>query len=122
MEAIFLDKRGRLSKLIFVSLCFVLLVAFFGISSTGEEISVEKVSFFDLPSSFEVKKGEEFILDIDFDEDFVFSDDSDLLFIDKDTGLLSFVSEEIGEFNVIVIVFKDMNNFYSKLIIFKVVE
>ena len=122
MEAIFLGKRGRLGKLIFISLCFVLLVAFFGISSTGEEISVEKVSFFDLPDSFEVKKGEEFILDVDFNEDFVFSDDSDLLVIDKETGVFIFLSEEVGEFRVVVIVLKDLDNFYYKLIKFRVIE
>lgn len=117
-----MGKRGRLGKLIFISLCFVLLVAFFGISSTGEEISVEKVSFFDLPDSFEVKKGEEFILDVDFNEDFVFSDDSDLLVIDKETGVFIFLSEEVGEFRVVVIVLKDLDNFYYKLIKFRVIE
>lgn len=117
-----MNKKGRLGKLIFISLCFVLLVVFFGISSTGEPISIEKVSFFDLPHSFEVKKGEEFILDIDFDEDFVFSDDSDLLYIDKDTGLFSFVSEESGEFKVVVIALKDLDEFHYKLITFQVVE
>jgi hypothetical protein len=129
MRVIFLNKGGRLSTLFFIFLCFILLVGFFGISSTGSSSPIEEVvqdenkaSFLDLPDYFEVKKGEEFILDIDFDEEFVFSDDSDLLLIDKDTGVLSFVSEELGEFKVVIIALKDVDDFHYKLVKFRVVE
>ena len=119
---------GNKIELSLIVLCLALVfVLVIDIPYTGLfifENNVNRYDFDELPNSFEIKLNEEFNLNIDINEegDFVFSDDSDIFDIDRDTGIISFVPNEVGEFKVVVIALKDVDNFYYKLINFVVIE
>lgn len=117
---------GNKIELSLIVLCLALIFVFvIDVPSTGLfifENNVNKYDFDELPTCFEIKLNEEFILDIDKEGDFVFSDDSEIFNIDRDTGIISFVPNAVGEFSVVVIALKDVDNFYYKLINFVVIE
>jgi len=107
-----------------LALVFVLLIDIPYAGLFVFENNVNRYDFDELPDSFEIRLNEEFNLNIDIseEEDFVFSDDSDVFDINRDTGIISFVPGSLGEFNVVVIALKDVDNFHYKLINFVVIE
>jgi len=88
----------------------------FTIKETGE------YEFLELPEILMVERGQENFFDIDFEEGYRFSDNTDLFEIEENSGEFSFISEELGEFNVVFVALKDVDNFYFRLIRFQVVE
>ena len=103
---------------------FLLGFYFFGEIPTGNFVSpiVEKYSFEEIPPSFELKKGETVEIDIDFGEEYIFSDDSDFFDIDPNTGVIYFVPENSGNFSVVIIALKGLDDIHTKLIDFEVIE
>ena len=98
----------------------VFIVVFAGFKFTGYSVYNYNCNFNELPDTFEIPVGQEFVLDIDFEEGYIFSDDSDLFEINKENGVVSFTPEEIGAFKVVVIALRDLDDFHFKLIEFKV--
>lgn len=84
--------------------------------------SMDKYNFDELPDFFEIIVGNEFAIDIELDGNYVFSDNSELFDINNETGIIYFVPENEGNFSVVVIALKDVENFEYKLVNFLVVE
>jgi len=104
---------------------FVLLgFYFFGGMPTGHAVSpiIEKYAFEELPDSFEIMVGEEFELDVDIGEEYIFSDDSELFDISSSTGIIRFTPEISGNYSVVIIALKGLDDIHPKLINFEVVE
>jgi len=116
----FVKKRNLI--LIAIIVLISLLVFLTNFSFTGYSVYETNYYLYNLPDVFQIKKGEEFFLNVDFDEGYKFSDNTGLFDIDADTGTINFVPGEIGKFNVVIIVLKDVNDFHYKLVKFVVVE
>lgn len=116
--------ESKEKRFVYVGLSIVLVLSILlFLNYTGFVVlDAVKYDFNSLPDVFEVEKGQTLVLDIEFEEDYVFSDDSDFVDIDKEEGKLIFESNEVGEYNVVVIALKDVDNFYYKLIKFRVVD
>ena len=109
-------------SILFVSLLFLSLFNQ-GFAGSQEEGDFEyECNFEDLPSEFELKLGEPFSLNINSPEGFVFSDNSEMIDISKETGVVYFSPSEIGEFPVVFIALKDVEDFQYKVVRFRVVE
>ncbi|MBU3940622.1 MAG: hypothetical protein KKH88_01705 [Nanoarchaeota archaeon] len=107
--------------LIGLVLISLLAIFFFRLGFTGYSVYENPIDFEELPDSFEIIKGQNFILDLDIYGDYVFSDDSSLFDISKE-GLINFVPESVGEFDVVIIALKTVDDFKFKLVKFRVVE
>ncbi|MFH1376418.1 MAG: hypothetical protein ABIH25_02170 [Candidatus Woesearchaeota archaeon] len=85
--------------------------------------SINKYNINDLPTSFTLKLGEEFYLDIDPENNkYKFSDNTDLFNINKETGEIRFTPQEVEEYNVVIIALENVKNFNYKLIKLKVIN
>nr|MBA4404661.1 hypothetical protein [Nanoarchaeum sp.] len=105
-----------------LSISLVLIILLF-LNYTGYAVLDEKnYNFNELPDMFELQKGQELILDLNFEEGYSFSDDSNIVDINKENGKLIFKSDEIGEYSVVLIALKDVSNFEYKLVKFRVIE
>ena len=75
-----------------------------------------------MPSSFNLNKNQNFLLDIDYKDGYTFSDNADLFEIEEATGIISFTPLKTGIFPVVIIAYHDVNNFDMKVVIFNVGE
>ena len=80
----------------------------------------ESIYFDDLPGAIQLPRNQQFVLDVDYLDCYVFSDNSDLFDINETTGVISFVPRETGEFPVVIIALKDLENYEVKVVIFNV--
>lgn len=83
---------------------------------------MDKYNFENLPNSFQLFKGHEFGMDIDFDEGYTFSDDNELFDINSETGVIYFTPGNEGNYSIVIIALKDINDFRYKLINFEVIN
>lgn len=105
-----------------LSIILVLLILLF-LNYTGYVVLDEKTyNLNELPDVFELQKGQELRLDLNFNEGYSFSDDSNLVEINRESGKMTFESDNIGEYNVVLIALKDVGNFEYKLIKFRVID
>lgn len=101
-----------------------ILLSFIFLTPTGFSVfdPINKYNFNELPSTFEITKGNEFKIDIDSEEGYLFSDDSNLFDINNETGIINFIPGNTGNFNVVIIALKDVEDLKYKLVTFEVYE